>query len=61
MSAKGYVIKKSEKVLGTVNHILTKQETLIKQHPSDLNNHFTPLASKLTNKENAPSKLPDIS
>ena len=33
----------------------------MKQHPSDLNNHFTTLASKLTNKENAPSKLPDIS
>ena len=32
-----------------------------KTRPSDLNNHFTTLVSKLTNKENAPSKLPDIS
>ena len=50
-----------KEVSSTVNHILTKQQARIKQHPSDLNNHFTTLASKLTNKENAPSKLPDIS
>ena len=53
--------KNPKEVWSTVNRILTKQQTRIKQHPSDLNNHFTTLASKLTNKENAPSKLPDIS
>ena len=53
--------KNPKEVWSTVNCILTKQQTCIKQHPSDLNNHFTTLASKLTNKENAPPKLPDIS
>ena len=53
--------KNPKEVWSTVNRILTKQQTRIKQHPSDLNNHFTTLASKLTDKENAPSKLPDIS
>ena len=53
--------KNSKEVWTTVNRILTKQRTCIKQHPSDLNNHFTALPSKLTDKENAPSKLPDIS
>ena len=50
-----------KEVWSTVNRILKKQQTRIKQHSSDLNNHFTTLASKLTNKENAPPKLPDIS
>ena len=49
-----------EEVWSTVNHILTKQQTRIIQHPSDLNNYFTTLVSILTNKENAPPKLPDI-
>ena len=53
--------KNPKEVWSTVNRILAKQQTRIKQHPSDLNNHFTTLASKLTNKENAPPKLPDIS
>ena len=53
--------KNPKEVWSTVNRILRKQQTRIKQHPSDLNNHFTTLASKLTNKENAPPKLPDIS
>ena len=53
--------KNPKEVWSTVTRILTKQQTRIKQHPSDLNNHFTTLASKLTNKENAPSKLPDTS
>ena len=52
--------KNPKEVWSTVNRILAKQQTRIKQHPSDLNNHFTTHASKLTNKENAPSKLPDI-
>ena len=50
-----------KEVWSTVNRILTKQQTGIKQHPSVRNNHFTTLASKLTEKKNAPSKLPDIS
>ena len=53
--------KNPKEVWGTVNRILTKQQTRIKHHPRDLNNHFTTLASKLINKENAPSKLSDIS
>ena len=53
--------KNPKKVWSIVNRILTKQQTRIKQHPSDLNSHFTTLASKLANKENALSKLPDIS
>ena len=53
--------KNPKEVWSLVNCILTKQYTRIKQHPSDLNNHFTTLASKLIDKENAPSKLPDIS
>ena len=53
--------KTSKEVWRTVNRILTKQQTCIKQHPSDLNNHFTTIPSKLTDKENAPSKLSDIS
>ena len=50
-----------KEVWSTVNRILAQQQTCIKQHLSDLNNHFTTLASKLTDKENAPSKLPDFS
>ena len=53
--------KNPKEVWSTVNRILKKQQTSIKQHPSDINNHFTTLASKLTNKENVPPKLPDIS
>ena len=53
--------KNPKEVWSTVNRILRKQQTRIKQHSSDLNNHFTTLASKLTNKENVPPKLPDIS
>ena len=53
--------KNPKEVWSTVNRILTKQQTRIKQHPSDLDNHFTTLASKLTDKENAPSNQPDIS
>ena len=50
-----------KEVWSTVNCILTKQQTRIKQQPIDLNNHFTTLVSKLTKKENAPSKLLGIS
>ena len=35
--------KNPKEVWSTVNRILTKQRTRIKQHPSDLNNHFTTL------------------
>ena len=49
-----------KEVWSTVNHILAEQQTRIQQHSSDLNNYFTTLASKLTNKENAPPNLPDI-
>ena len=54
--------KNPKEVWSTVNHILTKQHKIcIKQHPCDLNDHCTALTSKLTNRENVPPKLPDIS
>ena len=53
--------KNPKEVWSKVNRMLAKQQSCIKHHPSDLNNHFAKLASKLTNKENAPPKLPDIS
>ena len=53
--------KNPKEVWSKVNRMLTKQQICIKHHPSDLNNHFATLASKLTKKENAPPKLPDIS
>ena len=50
--------KNPKEVWSTVNRILTKQQTRIKQHPSDLNNHFTTLASKLTiNRMHHPNSL----
>ena len=46
--------KQPTKVWDTVNRILNKQHKRIKLHPSDLNNYFTTLASRLTNKTNEP-------
>ena len=52
--------KNPKEIWSTVNRIFTKQQTRIIQQPSDLNNYFTTPASKLTKKENAPSKLPGV-
>ena len=46
--------KQPVKVWGTVHRILNKQHDRIKLHPSDLNNHFTSLASCLTRKTHEP-------
>ena len=37
-----------------MHRILKKQHDCIKLHPSDINNHFTSLASRLTRKINEP-------
>ena len=37
-----------------MHRILNKQHYRIKLHPSDINNHFTSLASRLTRKINEP-------
>ena len=46
--------KQPAKVWDTVHRILNKQHDRIKLHPSDLNNHFTSLASRLNCKINEP-------
>ena len=44
--------KQPTKVWNTVDRILNKQHNRIKLHPSDLNTHFTTLASRLIHKDN---------
>ena len=46
--------KQPSKVWDTMDRILNKQHDRIKLHPSDINNHFTSLASRLTCKINEP-------
>ena len=44
--------KQPTKVCNTVDRLLNKQHNRIKLHPSDLNTHFTTLASRLIHKDN---------
>ena len=43
-----------------MDKILNKQHNRIKLHPSDLNAHFTTLASRLTHKDNEPHDFTDF-
>ena len=43
-----------------MDRILNKQHSRIKLHPSDLNTHFTTLASRLTHKDNEPHDFTDF-
>ena len=49
-----------KKVWNTVDRILNKQHNRIKLHPSNLNTHFTTLASRLTHKGNEPYDFTDF-
>ena len=40
--------------------ILNKQHNCIKRHPSNLNSHFTTLASRLTHKDNETHDFTDF-
>ena len=40
--------------------MLNNQHSRIKLHPSNLNTHFTTLASRLTQKDNEPHDFTDI-
>ena len=43
-----------------MDRILNKQQNLIKLHPSNLNTHFTTLASRLTHKDNETHDFTDF-
>ena len=51
---KAFSDKRPAKVWDTVHRVLNKQHDRIKLHPSDINNHFTSLAFRLTRKINEP-------
>ena len=52
--------KQPTKVWNTVDRILNKKHNRIKLRPSDLNTHFTTLASRLTHKDNEPHDFTDF-